>query len=115
VWRENVFAVTPIWSQKDCTRVILGAGTLLFCRLLYWHGTLHLSKCVFHRNVDRDTRSDEQFNALMHGVHLHRCVYWDSPLALGQRSKAIGSTLYVTMGVQGALKTYYLLTFKIAY
>jgi hypothetical protein len=71
---------------------ILEAGFYYFADFCTDMGP-YKSQNVFYRNVDRNTRADEQFNALMHGVHFHRSVYMDCPIALGQGSKAIGSKL----------------------
>jgi hypothetical protein len=87
--RCNIFVSKMAWRLVTflTTCDILEVGVWLFFRLLYWHGALHISTCVFYRNVDLHTRANEQFKTLM--LVVHRCAYRDCHIALGQRSKAM--------------------------
>jgi hypothetical protein len=58
--------------------------------LFYLYRPVHVSKSMFYPNMNRHTRTGEQFSALMHRLHFLHYVYWGCPIALGQRNKAIG-------------------------
>jgi hypothetical protein len=96
-WHECNLCVTKLASRRiyfPATRDILRAVIWLFVRFVYWHGPLHVSKCVFHRNVNLNTP----------GVHsINRWEWWHrwgsretGLLELGERSYSTAHTRYHT-------------------
>jgi hypothetical protein len=59
---------------------------------------------MFYTNMNRNTRTGEQFTALMHRLHFLHYVYWGCPIALGHRTKAIGFQGYDLPGKRARAK-----------